>query len=172
MGKSPHRRGQRVDFKASAESKVPSNVSGKGYRSPTLGYKDILYSYGTTKAATMFETVNTNLARYVSMQSWSGATIAGRAMEERTEPTLITPKLPSPYEKSEDQEIKKMRTKDSALVEMQMEVYMLHYEVWVGDDLDWKTNRSRLYALVLMHCTPDLEEILTMMSTCKVVSEA
>ena len=62
---------------------------------------------GTTKAAAMFGIVNTKLACYVSVQNWSGATIAGsRAMEKLAEQMLIMQNLPLPtkeYEESEDQ---------------------------------------------------------------------
>ena len=62
------------------------------YRAPTVGYKDQFFSHGTTKAAATFTAVLTKLARMVSLQSWAGAKIAGRAMEKLEEPTLIGPK--------------------------------------------------------------------------------
>ena len=55
---------------------------------------------------------------------------------------------------------------------METDVYMLHYKVWVGEDLAWKINRSRLYTLVMMHCPPDLKEVLKTMSVWNAVSEA
>ena len=51
--------------------------SSGGYEVPTDGYKDVLYVRSTTKAASLFVTVNTKLARYISVQSWGGATIVG-----------------------------------------------------------------------------------------------
>ena len=42
---------------------------------------------------------------------------------------------------------------------------MIHYKSWVMDDLNWKTNQSGIYALVLMHCPPNLEEVLKTLST-------
>ena len=49
---------------------------------------------------------------------------------------------------------------------------MLHYKVWVGENQAWKIDRSRLYALVMVHCPPNLEEILKMMSAWNTVREA
>ena len=45
--------------------------------------------------------MNTRLARYISVQSWSGATIAGRAMENLAEPKLVKPTMPSLQEEFE-----------------------------------------------------------------------
>ena len=109
MAKSSRpRRSKRGGNKTSSESNVSSNDSGGGYTAPTVGYEDILYSHGTTKAAAMFATVNTKLARYVSVQSWTGATIAGTAMEKLVEPTLSAPQIPSQDEEymvEEEQDI-------------------------------------------------------------------
>ena len=95
---------------------------------------------------------NTKLARYVSMQIWSGAKIAGKAMEKLVKPMLTKPTLPSltkEYKVSEDQEIpdpdnqgqkltvkkqvKKQRLKDFLVLKMETDVYMLHYENWIEE---------------------------------------
>ena len=65
-----------------------------------------------------------------------------------------------------------MNKKYYALAKIEMYVYMLHYKLWVREDLAWKTNQSRLYALLLMQCSPDLEEILKTMSVWNAVSKA
>ena len=95
MGKKPRPNGHRGFVKKLTESNTPSNVTSGSYEAPTVGYEDVLYSHGTTKAAAEFGKVNTRLARYVSVQSWSGATIAGRAMETLAEPKLVKPTMPS-----------------------------------------------------------------------------
>ena len=108
MGKSPRRRGQRGRIKTLTERKNPSNESSEGYKAPTVGYKDIMYSHKNTKATATFGTVHTKLARYASVQSWSGATIVGRAMEKLARPTMIAPKLHPPikeYKASQDREV-------------------------------------------------------------------
>ena len=190
MAKSRSRRSKRGGNKTSSEA-APSNDSGGGYEAPTSGYEDVLYAHGTTKAAAVFGTVNTKLARYVSVQSWTGATIAGTAMEKMAEPKLIALQLPSPdeeYDSTEDQEVddpddvgkkmtirvtvRKTRPKQSAILKMETDVYMLHYKVWITEDQAWKTNRSRLYALILQHCPPDLEEVLKTMSAWQAVCDA
>ena len=72
----------------------------------TVGYEYVIYLYGTIKAAALFGTVNTKLAHYVSIQGWSGATIAENAMEKLVESTLTEPTLPSP---TEEYEVRKTR---------------------------------------------------------------
>ena len=47
-------------------------------------------------------------ARYVTMQSWSGSTITGKAMEKLVKPMLTDPNLPSltdEYEEAKDREV-------------------------------------------------------------------
>ena len=100
MVKSPRRRGRRSG--ASSTNSNPSIDSSGGYKAPTVGYEDVLYAHGTTKAAALFVTVNTKLARYVSLQSWGGATIAGQAMQKLVEPMQIKPTQPSPTEEFEN----------------------------------------------------------------------
>ena len=112
MGKKPRPKGQRGFVKKLTESNTPLNVTSGSYKAPTVGYEDVLYSHGTTKAAAEFGKVNTRLARYVSVQSWSGATIAGRVMENLVEPKLVEPTMPSlqeDFDKYKDQTIKEMR---------------------------------------------------------------
>ena len=82
------------------ESNNPSGKSG-GYEAPTVEYEDVLYLHGTTKTTALFGTMNTKFARYVSMQSWSGVMVAGKAMEKLVEPTLTKPTLPSPTKEYE-----------------------------------------------------------------------
>ena len=74
-------KGQKGFVKKSTESHASLNVTSGGYEAPTVGYEDVLNLHGTTKAAAEFGKVNTRLARYVSVQSWSGAMITGRAMK-------------------------------------------------------------------------------------------
>ena len=68
MGKTPCRRDRRSAFKTLTESNNPSSESG-GYKVPTVGYEDVLYLHGTTKANALFGTVKIKLARYASVQS-------------------------------------------------------------------------------------------------------
>ena len=101
----PHPRGRGARRSgASSTNSNPSSDSSGGYEAPTAGYEDVLYAHGTTKAAALFVMVNTKLARYVSVQSWGGATIAGQAMEKLVEPTLIKPTRPSPTKEFENTE--------------------------------------------------------------------
>ena len=127
------------------------NSSG-GYEAPTARYKDVLYAHCTTKSAALFVTVNTKLARYVSMQSWGGATIAGQVMEKFVELTLTEPTCPSLTEEFENTErgqvpdpdnegqmikgnVPVTRTQDVpvALMKAQMDIYMIHYNVWLEE---------------------------------------
>ena len=95
----PHRcgRGARQSG-ASSTNGNPSIDSSGDYKAPTAGYEGVLYAHGTTKAAALFVMVNTKLARYVSVQIWGRATIAGQAMEKLVEPTQIKHSRPSPTE--------------------------------------------------------------------------
>ena len=149
MGKRRQQGGRRS---ASSTNSNPSSDKSGGYKAPTTGYEDVLYAHGTTKAAALFVTVNTKLARYVSVQSWGGATIAGQAMEKLAEPTLIEPTRPSLREEFENTErgqvpdpdnvgqsiegnVSVTRTQDvpDSLMKAQMDIYMIHYKHWLEE---------------------------------------
>ena len=133
--------------------------------------------------------VNTKLARYVSVQSWGGVTIVGQAMKKLVESTLIKPTQPSPTEEFENMERGQVPDPDNegqtikgevsvtreqevpvTLVKAQMNIYMIHYKIWLKETCQWKNNKTRLYGIILQHCPPDLEEVLKTMSPWKTVS--
>jgi hypothetical protein len=62
--------------------------------------------------------------------------------------------------------------KDQELLKMELAIHMMDYKVWMEETRAWKMNRVRLYALILMHCPPDLEEVLKTMGTWRTVSDA
>ena len=64
----------------------------------------------------------------------------------------------------------KEEEKDHMMLKMQMDVYMLPYKNWIEELLHWKTYQSRLYALILLHCPPDLEENIKTMSAWNAIS--
>ena len=65
------------------------------FEAPTVGYQDAIYTQGTTKAAAGFGRVTIRLRRYVALQLWKGATVAGQAMENLSEPIFDEPDRPS-----------------------------------------------------------------------------
>ena len=81
-----------------------NDASGRGYnyKAPTVGYADVLFAHGTPKAGVLFGTATTRLARYVSVQSWIGVTIMGKAMEDLADPPLIKPLGLGPNEDYDD----------------------------------------------------------------------
>ena len=56
-------------------------------------------------------------------------------------------------------QVKKQKAKDSMMLKMETGVYMLHYKNWIEKYRHWKTNRSRLYTLILLYCTSGPEEL-------------
>ena len=64
MGKPPRRRrGQRGGSKSSSGKDSTDDDNG-AYEAPTVGYEDVLYTHGNTKAAATFTQVTTRLGRY------------------------------------------------------------------------------------------------------------
>ena len=150
------------------------SASAANYRAPTVGYEYQVLSHGTMKAAATFTAVLTKLARMVSLQSWAGATIAGRAMEKLEEPTLIEPQATTMvYTKTEefsktvkskndesDTFVTRTRdsvvAKDASVIMREQSMWMIHYNNWMLDTSAWDVNRAKIFALVLEHCPPDL----------------
>ena len=110
-------------------------------------------------------------------------------MKKLVEPTQIKPTRPSPTEEFANIErgqipdpdnegqmitgnvpVTRARDVPVTLMKAQMDIYMIHYKFWLEKTCQWKNNRARLYALILQHCPPDLEEVLKTMSPWKMVS--
>ena len=143
----------------------------------TVGYEDVLYTHGDTKAAAAFTQVTRRLGRFLSLQSWKGATVAGRAMETMTEPVYEEPVVPTTeveYDKkvtikndegnNVESTIKDTHTKYAAVLKFEFEMYLLKMKDWMEVTKNWETCKARVYTLILVHCPPDLEEILKTMS--------
>ena len=127
------------------------SVSAANYRAPSVGYEDQVFSHGTTKAAATFTVVLTKLARMVSLHSWAGDTIAGRAMEKLEEPTLIEPQATTMvYTKTEDfsETVKgkndepdtfvtrtcdSVVAKDASVIMREQSIWMIHYKKCILD---------------------------------------
>ena len=184
MGKPPSKRrgGGRGGYKTSSDEKGSSSGTTGKYRAPTVGYEDHIFSHGNTKAAAVFTATLTKLARMVALKNWAGATVAGRAMERMKEPTLKEPTMPSMVDVTEEEYVntikgengdpdrrvtrtrEKETPKDPAIIATNQAIWMIHYKQWIADSAAWKTNRAKIFALVLEHCPPDLEEVLKTLS--------
>ena len=94
MGKK--NRYQRSGSTSGSTTSAPTpKTGGSSFRAPTSGYEDVIFSFGSAKDAATFEEVRVKLSRYVTVQSWRGATVAGTAMEDMMEPDLPAPVRPS-----------------------------------------------------------------------------
>ena len=102
-------------------------------------------------------------------------------MELMVEPTMEEPVIPTSTEdvvtkvkdKTSGEMISTMTTmnKESSVVQMKMAVHMILYKVWMEESRAWESNSTWLYNLILMHCPPNLKEVLKTMSSWKAVSE-
>ena len=177
MGRPPFkRRGVGRGGNKSATDQKGSSSGGTGkYRAPTVGYEDCIFSHGDTKDAAVFTATLTKLARMVALKSWAGATVAGRAMERMEEPTLVEPTMAAVLyvgkEEFVDQLSGETKTrdknvaKDPSMIARDQGIWMIHYKQWIVDSTAWATNRAKIFALVLEHCPPDLEEVLKTLSS-------
>ena len=89
MPKKPHYRGGGGGWKTVGTK--PTTDTPSSYSAPTAGLQKVLFSFGSTKDASEFITTKSKLARYVGIQSWSGAPVASMAMEDVAEPILTPP---------------------------------------------------------------------------------
>ena len=177
MGRPPFkRRGVGRGGNKSATDQKGSSSGGTGkYRAPTVGYEDCIFSHGDTKDAAVFTATLTKLARMVALKSWAGATVAGRAMERMKEPTLVEPTMAAVLYVGKEEYVDELsgvtRTrdknvaKDPSMIARDQGIWMIHYKQWIVDSAAWETNRAKIFALVLEHCPPDLEEVLKTLSS-------
>ena len=65
-----------------------------GFRAPTSGLEDNVFTMGTVEAAATFDEVRELLARHIAQQSWHGAGRAGKAFDEMEWPPHVAPSKP------------------------------------------------------------------------------
>ena len=61
-----------------------------------MGFTEVLFTFRLTKDAAEFLTMKSKLAWYIGTQSWPGASVTSRAIEDMTNPAMvpsIRPKL-------------------------------------------------------------------------------
>ena len=95
MAKTSRRSRSRRDRDKPSSEKDSMGEDDGTFEAPTVGYQDAIYTHGTTKATAGFGRVTIRLRRYVALQSWKGATVAGQAMENLSEPIFDEPNRPS-----------------------------------------------------------------------------
>ena len=139
-----------------------------------MGYESDYYTHGSVSDAENFNAVAKNLARLVSGQSWGGAVKGGKAMRDMTDPTIVWPIKPSRNEDVVDDSTSPPTTstfwRDEFDYKCNMEIYMVIYKKAMRKEEEWETCSAKIYNLLLIHCPPDLEEVLKMMTNWDLVS--
>ena len=74
-----------------SSKKNSTGYENDDYEAPTVGYKDVLYTHGTTKVAATFEQVTTKIRRFIALQTWKSVTIAGQGIDTTNDRSLLSP---------------------------------------------------------------------------------
>ena len=134
------------------------------FKAKTVGYKSDYFTHGSVSDAENFNAVTKTLARIVSGQSWGGAVKGGKAMIDMTAPTIAWPTKPSRNEEVVDDSTSPPTTstvrRDEFDYKCDMEIYMIKYKKAMREEEEWEACSAKIYNLLLIHCPPDLEEVL------------
>ena len=98
--------------------------SSSNFSAPTSGLEKVFFTHGSSTDAAHYEEVKGKIARYVCTQSWKGAAMAGKAIEDMIEPILAKPERPK---KTDDDGVRKDE------VEYEMDV-----EEWKADFKEYR----------------------------------
>ena len=128
-----------------------------------MGYQSNYYTHGLVSDAANFNAVTKNLGRLMSGQSWGGAVKGGNAMRDMTAPIITWPIKPSRDEHVVDNSTSPPTTstvrRDKFDYKCDMEIYMIKYKKDMREEEEWETCSANIYNLLLIHCSPDLEEV-------------
>ena len=148
---------------AQAEPAVKADTNE--FQAPTIGLEDKIFTIGTTTDAAKFEVVKEELGKHFATQAWSDEANTAIAFDTLTEPSYHEPEEPEFPLKMMDGD------GDQKVEDPEYEAKLIRYRVLCSkyarcDDeyaklvKSWKNNRSRMFAIVLQHCPPDLVQRL------------
>ena len=150
---------------ASLAEPATKNSDTNAFRAPTVGLEEKIFTIGTTAAAAKFEVVKEELGKHFATQSWSDGVDNVVAFDTLTEPSYHEPDQPEfPLKMMVGVDGKKVEDPEYEAKLMQ---YRMHAQEYARCDNEysklvknWKNNRSRMFAIVLQHCPPDLVQRL------------
>ena len=134
-------------YKKSGKKNNKSEAS-PSYSAPTAGLSKVLFTFRTTKDAAAFMLTKSKLARHVGTQSWPGAAMASRVIDDMKDPDVDKPDRP--VAKKEGQ----FWDSTDGKYKMEYEDYtedMKEYRLWRGC---WEENQPWMYNLVLLDWKP------------------
>ena len=103
----------------------------KSYKAPTSGYKDYLFTCGSTKSPTDFLETQKQLERYLSTQTHNGASIASITYETMTVPVISEPSKPNqPTDKNDKVE--------AAVFKSELSVWTSEFKEYRKKKLVWE----------------------------------
>ena len=147
---------------AEPATKVPdTNV----FQAPTVGLEDKIFTIGTTVDAAKFEVVKEELGKHFATTSWNDGVDAAVAFDTLIEPLYDEPEEPDfPLKMMVDADGKSKEDPEYKAKLMRYRILVTKYSR-CDDEYNklvksWKNNRSRMFAIVLQHCLPDLVQRL------------
>ena len=160
--------------KAGGSSSKPSAAEKSRGRAPEL--KGVEFTYGKNSDAAGYDKVRFNLVRHVAVQNWPGADKASIALETGLKPMLVEPTAPTIPQLKYLAKVKKTQP-DGSEVEVEELVDYTEMELWVEKEKyyrankkyesdekeyrtnkkNWEENQSRMFNLVMQHCSDELE---------------
>ena len=85
----PGYRSRRNDRKSDSRGDTQGTTSKKGFRSPTPGYEDDVFTAGSTKDAATFQDTMAKLSRCAGTQSWKRSDVLSKAIAMMKQPVLL-----------------------------------------------------------------------------------
>ena len=138
------------------------------FRAPTPGYEKHIFTQGTNQDVTRFKDTQEKLSQYVATQNWKKGSELAKAITEMKEPVYTAPARPvrKHYKQGTNTETTDKVGEDGTpniAVEDDMS-----WGITVGEYMDakktcdaerecWRENNTRGWALVMVHCTRELE---------------
>ena len=142
----------------------------KKFTAPTLGFKEVCFTWGTVSDAARYAKVVDKLKEYVAGHFWNQATMTARAMEDLKALSVVKTERPvRKYWSNEDQtlEINNKRNAGSTMAtvhktedwehKLVFDKYLETYKTYKDGTKAWAENKGKGYYLVLQHCPPDLK---------------
>ena len=146
-----------------------ATTSTAQHRAPTVGLDNQVSTFGKAKDAAKFENFKEELGKHFSTQTWNNGAYAERAFETSKDPAYIKPtdpSLPTRFVKIKNMDVN-IRSEEDPEYKSKAQRYKMLTTMFATEHREWKdnvnhckSNKSRMFAILIQHCPKDLTQRL------------
>ena len=162
-------RKDRKFYHAKKSAATSATTSTSEYHAPTVSLEDQVFTIGKAKDASKLENVKEVLGKHFATQTWNNGSDDARAFDTSKEPRYIEPNeppLPTWFIHNNNMD-GTIKTEEDPEYKIKSQWYKIlttlfatYHREWRDNVNHWKSNKSRVFAILFQHFLKDLTQRL------------